>query len=97
MKRFVWASRLEFLKSNIRLDQFKISSVFDEDVYKFCKLLNQIYDREFYKRLKMSLHKIKPEVVLHLATLCGFEELYFDEIEVIAFGRFESIYLFGLL
>lgn len=80
-ERFIWKSRMEFLESNIKLDQLKISSVYDEDVEKLCKLLNQLYDRGFYKRLTMNLRTIKVELVGHLATLRGFEEMYFNEFE----------------
>lgn len=77
---FLFECRLELLKSNIRLDKLEVSDIFRETVPAFCELLNQLYDRGFYKHLNITIN-IAQEVIDNFATLCGFDELHICDIE----------------
>lgn len=77
----LWKNRRELLKSNAKLDLLEVkeineTEIFDDDenddemtMRAFCKLLNQLHERNFYKRLNFYTQSCNEETSGHLTSL----------------------------
>ncbi|XP_031633905.1 uncharacterized protein LOC116347460 [Contarinia nasturtii] len=74
----LWSNRELFKNSNIKLDILAINYDFDDDKIEFdlfCRLLNELYEHGFYKKLHFySAYGVNQEVIDQLASVKGLVE-----------------------
>lgn len=82
----LWANKDELLKSSIELDNLQVNYFYngsEENVRSVCSLLNELYERGFYKKLQFNFDNdnFNQDIngVEHVFTLCGLEKLYISE------------------
>lgn len=83
-----WVNREILLKSKAKLDelcihnkQFFYGDTLMEDISSLCQLLNNLYEREFYKRLHFDSDRFNQEYSDHLSTLRGLEKLSIQKLD----------------
>lgn len=81
----LWINRNELMQINIKLDELEIKHFYPDHYYRFpgipcymkdiCDILNQLYDRGFYKKLHFFILELDETINQQFSSLKGLEKL----------------------
>lgn len=86
--RCFWVNQQMLLNSKVKLDELCIRNMeyhygdtFMQDISSLCQLLNNLYERGFYKRLHFDSDRFNQEYSDHLSRLRGLEKLSIQKLD----------------